>query len=258
MAEMIALGISHYPPLTGHDDRMAWILQRMLQNPSFPRRSGAREGGPSRCRPNGATITARQPPAATGRASPLAAQGARRARRVPPRLRADLGRRPVREFSRGLIPPYCISAHDSFRFSPPANNVWNETDRTFELAGNRAAAKMLASRLLEQGFDVAYSYKPLHHPIGHAFANGVMYLDYDRQGFDYPIVPFPINCYGRRVVAQRAACRSLTARSRRAISIRRRRHRGGSSISARRPRASCSNRPTVWRCLRRPAGRTPS
>ena len=161
-------------------------------------------------------------------------------------------------FREDMIPPYCISALDSFRFSPPANNVWNETDRTFELAGNRAAAKMLASRLLEQGFDVAYSYKPLHHPIGHAFANGVMYLDYDRQGFDYPIVPFPINCYGRRVVAQRGGLPSSTARSRRAISIRRRRHRGGCSISARRRRASCSNRPTVWRCWRRPAGRTPS
>jgi transcriptional regulator GlxA family with amidase domain len=36
MAEILALGISHYPPLSGHDDRMAAILQRMMQNPDLP------------------------------------------------------------------------------------------------------------------------------------------------------------------------------------------------------------------------------
>ena len=62
---------------------------------------------------------------------------------------------------------------------------------------------MLAARLIEQGFDTAYSYKPLHHPLGHAFTNAILYLDYDRRGFSYPIVPFAINCYGRKVVSQR-------------------------------------------------------
>ena len=36
MAEILALGISHYPPLHGPDARMAWILKRMLQNPKLP------------------------------------------------------------------------------------------------------------------------------------------------------------------------------------------------------------------------------
>ena len=36
MAEILALGISHYPPLTGPDERMSWILKRMLQNPHLP------------------------------------------------------------------------------------------------------------------------------------------------------------------------------------------------------------------------------
>ena len=39
-----------------------------------------------------------------------------------------------------------------------------------------------------------------------------MYLDYDRRGFDYPIVPFAINCYGRKVHRPaRRACRCSTA-----------------------------------------------
>src|SRR5205814_10055598 len=36
MAEILALGVSHYPPLAGPDGRMAFLLRRMLQNPSPP------------------------------------------------------------------------------------------------------------------------------------------------------------------------------------------------------------------------------
>ena len=35
--------------------------------------------------------------------------------------------------------------------------------------------------------------------LGHAFENTVLLLDDDRVGFDYPLVPFSVNCYGRRV-----------------------------------------------------------
>ena len=31
MADILALGLTHYPPLRGPDERMAWILKRMLQ-----------------------------------------------------------------------------------------------------------------------------------------------------------------------------------------------------------------------------------
>ena len=106
-------------------------------------------------------------------------------------------------FREDIIPPYCIAAHDRFTFSPRPNNVWGETDKVFDLPGHRDAAKMLATGLIEQGFDTAYAYKPLHHPLGHAFTNAIYYLDYDRKGFHYPIVPFAVNCYGRKVVSQR-------------------------------------------------------
>jgi hypothetical protein len=48
----------------------------------------------------------------------------------------------------------------------------------------------------------AYAYKPLHHPsITHAFVNAILFLDYHRRGFDYPVITMPLNCYGRRVVS---------------------------------------------------------
>jgi hypothetical protein len=39
--------------------------------------------------------------------------------------------------------------------------------------------------------------------MGHAFVNTVLFLDWDRKGWNYPLVPFQINCYGRRVISQR-------------------------------------------------------
>jgi hypothetical protein len=204
MADIVALGISHYPPLIGHDDKMSWILRRMLQNPKLPETLRSPAGWPE---PMQAEWGDDQGTAAAGRHRAALVEWMRKVRAALDDFRPDFvliwGDDQYENFREDVIPPYCISAYDGYRFSPPANNVWNETGRSFELRGDRAAAKMLASRLIEQGFDVAYSYKPLHHPIGHAFANAVMYLDYDRRGFDYPIVPFAVNCYGRYVVSQR-------------------------------------------------------
>ena len=60
----------------------------------------------------------------------------------------------------------------------------------------------MARGLLEAGIDMAYAYKPLHETggLGHAFLNTLLFLDYDRQGFDYPVLPFQVNCYGSKVI----------------------------------------------------------
>jgi hypothetical protein len=54
---------------------------------------------------------------------------------------------------------------------------------------------------LNHGFDIPYSYRPLHEKLGHAFANTVLFLDWDRRGFPYPLVPFTTNAYGRYLTA---------------------------------------------------------
>lgn len=56
---------------------------------------------------------------------------------------------------------------------------------------------------------MAYAYRPLHHPLGHAFLNTLLFLDYDRTGFPYPVVPLQVNCYGRRVISQRGGVSSF-------------------------------------------------
>jgi hypothetical protein len=205
MAEILAVGITHYPPLAGKDEMMSWILKRMLQNPRLPEKLRRADGWPDAMRKEWG---ADEGLAAARRHRGRLLEALRRTRAQIDEFRPDFiviwGDDQYENFREDIVPPYCIYAHDSFEFAPPAHNVWDEpAERKFRAAGNVAAAKHLASALIEAGFDAAYSYKPLHHPLGHAFANAVLYLDYDRKGFAHPIVPFAINCYGRRVIAQR-------------------------------------------------------
>jgi hypothetical protein len=103
-----------------------------------------------------------------------------------------------------VVPPYCVAAYESFRITVPPGNVWGEpAGELLEIPGHVRAAKSLTGGLIEAGFDASYAYKPLHHGLGHAFANAVLYLDYRRAGWRWPIVPVAINCYGRRVISQR-------------------------------------------------------
>jgi hypothetical protein len=39
--------------------------------------------------------------------------------------------------------------------------------------------------------------------------NTLLFLDYDRQGMPYPVIPFQVNCYGRRVIAQHGSTLGL-------------------------------------------------
>ncbi len=206
MAEILALGISHYPPLAGPDANMAYILKRMLQNPALPTALRSSDGWPT---PMQLEWGNDQGAASAERHRAELVTWLDRARAALDAFKPDLvlmwGDDQYENFREDIIPPYCIAAHSEFEFAPPANNVWNEsTDTRFKVTGAPAVAKLLAKELIEEGFDTAYAYKPLHHPLGHAFANGVMYLDYNRtRGFPYPLIPFSINCYGRQVVAQR-------------------------------------------------------
>jgi hypothetical protein len=63
------------------------------------------------------------------------------------------------------------------------------------------AAEGLMNHLLNDGFDPAYSLSTQHADgLAHAFANTVLFLDPDRRGFPYPVVPFHVNCYGRQLL----------------------------------------------------------
>lgn len=206
MAEILTLGISHYPPLSGHDENMSSILKHMLQNPHLPSELKSPDGWPLEMQREWGNDEGTQ--SAAKHREDLVTEF-RKVRAALDEFNPDFvliwGDDQYENFKNDLIPPYCVCAYDSFEFGPPKKNIWNEpNDKLFSLQGHKEAGKYLAHRLIRnEGFDTAYSYQPLHHPLGHAFSNAVFYLDYNRKGFPYPILPFAINCYGRHVVCQK-------------------------------------------------------
>jgi len=115
-------------------------------------------------------------------------------------------------FKEDIIPAFCVLAYDQFEGTPFTNrdgsyrrNVWGEPqDKSFVYRGAPQAGRALAGGLIEEGFDIAYSYQPLHEKgLGHAFLNTLLYLDYDRKGFDHAVLPIAVNCYGSSVIRNR-------------------------------------------------------
>jgi Catalytic LigB subunit of aromatic ring-opening dioxygenase len=219
MGEILGLGMTHYPPLAARDERMAELLRLTMRDPGLPEKLRSPSGWPEAMRreyaDDGAT-------AAAGRHRAALVAELRKIRAALDEFAPDFvlvwGDDQYENFRETVIPPFCVFAYESTRDRPwehmPAflgPNVWNEPkEREFVVRGHREAAKALAADLLEQGFDCAYAYEPLHHAgLPHAFLNTVLYLDYERRGFDHRVVPFQINCYGRRVISARGGMSSL-------------------------------------------------
>ncbi len=207
MGAILGLGLTHSPLLAGRDEEMTRVVRRVLEDPGLPERYRRPEGWPQPMQQEwGADqglTSARQHRAAS-------VPWFRKMRRALDDFAPDFviiwGDDQYENFKEDIIPPFCVMAYDSIEHRPWASgklNAWDEPkDTTFVYKGQRQAAKQLTSGLLEEGFDVSYAYKPLHHPLGHAFLYTLLFLDYDRQGFPYPVVPFQVNCYGRRVISQ--------------------------------------------------------
>ncbi|MBI2203882.1 MAG: extradiol ring-cleavage dioxygenase [Candidatus Rokubacteria bacterium] len=217
MGEILGLGMTHYPPLVGVDENMAHILKTVLKDPGLPERYRDPANWPEPLRREFGDDGGKKS-AAVHRAELV--RHFRHARKLLDDFRPDVvviwGDDQHENFTEDVIPPFCVLAYDAIeaRHRPrdtAAPNTWNETAETvFRYAGHRAAGKFLAARLIEQGVDVAYAYTPLHHAgLAHAFLNTLLFLDYDRAGFPYPVLPFQVNCYGRRVIAQRGYRSSL-------------------------------------------------
>jgi hypothetical protein len=110
MGEILGLGMTHYPPLTGVDENMAAILRRVQQDPGLPERYRDPASWPAPMRAeygtDGGTASA------AGRASPRPAL--RKARRMLDEFRPDVvviwGDDQHENFKDDIIPPFCVLA----------------------------------------------------------------------------------------------------------------------------------------------------
>ena len=213
MGDILGLGMTHYPPLAGRDENMTGIIRWTLQDPDIPAELKLPANWPPQMREEFGTDNGK---AAAAIHRTRLVDGLDTVRDALDEFQPDFtviwGDDQYENFKEDVIPPFCILGYDDMQTRPwsmrapgmpGANNIWGEPeDHVLTIKGHRAGAKALASGLLEEGFDVCYSYKPLHvESMGHAFLNSLSYLDYHRRGFDHRVVCFAINCYGSRVIA---------------------------------------------------------
>jgi hypothetical protein len=216
LGDVLGLGISHFPLFGIPDHLMAGIFDFSLKDPDVPREAKDPHTWPVEMRAQWSDDKGAAA-AAIHRRDMLV--GLRRARAALDAFKPDVivvwGDDQYENFHEDVVPAFCVQAYPTREIQPWKHtheilrntNYWGETAETKRVIyGNPEAAKSLATALLDDGFDIAYAYRPLHYEgLSHAFLNVALYLDFDRVGFDYPIVPVSVNCYGRKVIGHRGS-----------------------------------------------------
>jgi hypothetical protein len=213
VGELLGVGLTHYPPLLGVDEDMSWVLRWTLEDPDIPDSAKAVAGWPAPMR------------AEWGDDRGLAAAGAHRVALMAgfdrvhqamddfgPDVVIVFGDDQYENFREDLIPPFAVLAYDDMDVQPwtvmkrrRGANFWGEPpEATFHVPGAPEIGRYLATELLASGFDMPYSYRPLHQEgLSHSFLNALLLLDHRRAGIGYSVLPVSVNCYGRRVVSHR-------------------------------------------------------
>jgi hypothetical protein len=205
MGQILGLGITHYPGLS-FQGNITRRIKVCLADPALPEGLRSSDNWPEPMR--------RQWGADEGQAHSdehrqAMIDGFRRARRALDEFQPDFcviwGDDQFENYREDCVPAFSVLAYAAAEVQPWLHsqrglNSWNEPkEKMFTIRGHRLGGKQLAAALLKEGFDIAYAYKPLHIGLGHAFVNSVLYLDWDRTGFPYSVVPFTVNAYGRHL-----------------------------------------------------------
>lgn len=218
MGEVLGLGITHYPSLGRPDGRMSYTLKYALDDPGLP--PGLRDPGswPEAMRSEWGSDRGL---AGAGRHRAALRAGLARVRKALDEFSPDVvvivGDDQYELFRESVVPPFCVLAWDHQDVRPHEHaqvaNIWNEPpDWTLPVRGLPAAGKFIARHLIERDFDCAYSYeRAAGQPFPHSIINSVMYLDYERRGFPYPVVGVTINCYGRQLFPRKGFMTQLGA-----------------------------------------------
>ena len=214
VGEILGIGMTHYPGLTRSDDTTRQWYKRVLNAPKMVAKWKDPANFPAEMK------------AEIGNDDGLTAIIAYRARMVEnfrkirkaldefaPDFVLIVADDQYENFQEDIIPTFCVyGLDDEFQQNiwqygfdgkkTKLENYWNDPeDYVFKLRGHREAAKFLTSGFIRRGVPMPYAYKLLHHPIlAHSFNYTALYLDWDRKGFPYPVIPFHVNCYGSSVI----------------------------------------------------------
>jgi hypothetical protein len=218
MGAILGLGITHQPTLAAKQFRPV-SLWRALGDPLLPPHLKDETAWPERLR--AAWGSDRGLTACELHRQAIVAEFAV-VRRALDDFRPDVvliwGDDQFENFKSDIIPAFCVLAIDEFSFAVPQfadqPNAWDEPPGTrYAVKGHRAAGKHLASALLQNGFDAAYAYQPLHDDLAIAFSRSILYLDWPRTGFPHAVLPVSVNCYGSRVTVDHGLPQPLAPRA---------------------------------------------
>ncbi|MBJ22076.1 MAG: extradiol ring-cleavage dioxygenase [bacterium] len=211
MGEVLGLGVTHFPPYSWPDENMADALSMILGAPGVEERFKNPAHWPASMREEWGEDQARGRVVEHRERMRLGFDHARaKLDAFAPDFVVIIGDDQYENFREDIIPPFCVfGLEDDFDLQPwksgvgaRRKNTWGEgPDFRYPLHGFRDGARAITRGLIEAGVDMPYAFG-LHHEesLGHAFANTVLFLDSQRKGFDYPVVPFAVNAYGSAVL----------------------------------------------------------
>jgi hypothetical protein len=206
MAEIFGAGLTHFPLMLYQGD-LAFILKSTLRSEAVPAQAKDPAVWPEPMQRQWADL---EGAAAEHRARHL--QGFRAIRQALDAFDPDVvviwGDDQYENFRETGIPPFTVYAFDEQPTIPfhggwdEVPNIWGESSEfTWPVKGHKEAAMHLVRGLLEADFDPTYAYRAGYkYGLGHAHINTLVYLDVDRRGFDYPVIPIAVNCYGEGVI----------------------------------------------------------
>jgi len=219
MAELLGLGLSHYPgPAV---PAQFWPRHMQTQVERGRLKQEVFEDQASWPEPMRSEWGQDQGQAAAQRHRAQLLAGYRKLRQELDAFKPDLvviwGDDQYENFRKDCVPPFCVFIREEATCEPfkeSANrgafrtpiNVWGfSPDTVLTYRCHKAAANGLTRALLSDGFDVSYSLELRStRGLSHSVAYALLYLDFDQQGFDYPIVPFHVNCYGNQLMTTSA------------------------------------------------------
>ena len=208
-------GITHYPGTLYPDEFILATLWRTLRRPGFPEHLKNPQSWPDLMRKEWGDDEGKS--AAQAHRAALK-NDLLRVRQEIDEFNPDIvmiwGDDQYENFREDLIPPFAIYLMEESEVHPfrsmanrgvekPLNVRGESPEAAFNIKVHTEGGKYLVKTLLSQEFDVSYSYKFRHvDELGHAFSRVPVYLDYNKLGFPYPIIPMQVNCYGKNVFTQ--------------------------------------------------------
>jgi hypothetical protein len=219
MGEILGIGCPHGPHMRFTDETMANVYFRInLRNAKTPAVLRDPKNWPAKMRAEWGND---EGVSAARRHREEVINGFRAARQALDQFNPDFvlmfGDDQYENFKEDILPPFCVYAFDEFAIGGAKGGRRNEIGpngilntgvsnlgipmerppQQSRIAGSKKIGTLLAGELVNKGFDVGWS-SQFHHStgLGHAFTFTLDYLDWDRKGFPYPLIPFQVNCYG--------------------------------------------------------------